>query len=942
MTKTIYHQTNLNLITLFFVVLLFGLAYVGIQQQADRLKTQELNQLAIISEQLSSRVDIFSASRIRALQDIANNWPDHHPNMELWFNISSSRIMNILPAIDQLIWVDKSRDRPWQVPANGVIDKQILAFDFDRINETGYPFISNIFDTDNKQQIVAIILPVSSDHQIKGWLICTIDFPTAFKSMVGKNSYDSLHFKLLDGDRLIASSTPDTYRGNQLTKTLDFGTHQFTLQLFTGKSTFNQSAYLIFSFIIVALFGWVSRLLIANHFKVILSQQRFKAASESALDAMLIFYQFDTELVLQELNPNATTILGVRDKDINQMTYTDFIQAIGLESEWLVNAPERVFQGAIIDQMFEVDLVNKEIHYIKLQMVRAQQYIAITIRDVTARINAEHSLVKREQKYRRLVEGLSGHFLYSLNTDGELDYVSSSVKNIIGYKAEDVIKQLNGCMLREKVKNCQRGNRADVNHAQKFNVYTIELLNKKKELKVLELTESTIVNENNQLIALEGIAKDVTREKQLADELLFQAKHDALTGLFNRYAFDDKLSEIITEGNQGDEEHLGCVCYLDLDQFKVVNDTSGHIAGDELLNQLGLIISNELAEHTVARLGGDEFGVLFKRLNVKECMTLLTQLQVKINEFRFFFEDKIFRVSASMGLSVINQGMNSAELMKAADVACYMAKDSGRNRISVYNINDEETNYHSDKLTWANEIQSALDQNRFKLFHQTIKPIHNDNNTGKNYEILLRMIDLKGELISPALFIPAAERYNLMGDIDRWVLTHVIKRLHDNPVLLEETQKCSINLSGATIIEESFADEIIHWLNENNIPPNKICFEITETEAVTKLNKARQFIKKLRDVGCEFALDDFGVGMCSFAYLKHLPVDNIKIDGSFVKNLCHDESDQAIVKSINDIAKSLGKKTIAEFVGDEATEKLLKSMSVDYLQGYFIDQPREF
>lgn len=941
MTKTIYNKTNLNIITVLFVAFFFGFAFVEIDLQAERLKNQELNQLNIISEQISSRIEIFSASRIRALQDIANNWPDHHPNLESWFNITSSRIMNILPAIDSLIWLDQASRKPWVVPANTVIDEKTIDFSFEQITIIDTPFITPTFETSNGQTTIAIILPVTSNNKVKGWLICVIDFPAAFYFMMGDYFDDAISFKLFEDQTLVISSSADNYRGNQLTKQLSFGTREFVLTLYTGKAIFNKSTYLLLSFIAVGLFAWISRLFVSNYFKVILSQHRFKAASESALDAMLIFYQFETRLLLQELNPVATTILGISSNDINKMTYQDFIKAIGLDKDWLIDAPERVFKGDIIDQTFEVSFVNKNVQYIKLQMVRAQQYIAITIRDVTGRITAEKSLVKREQKYRRLVEGLSGHFLYSINHQGELDYVSTSVHSIIGYRPEEVINKLNNCTLYDQINKHRSDSIELFAHLHKVTSYIIELYDDNHGLKVLELTESPIFNEANELIAIEGIAKDITREKQLADELLFQAKHDALTGLYNRYAFDDKLSEILTEGYKSNVEHLGCVCYLDLDQFKVVNDTSGHIAGDQLLNQLGSIISTELGQYTVARLGGDEFGILLKQLSIDDSISILKNLLNKINEFRFVSEDKVFRVSASMGLTVINKGMTSAELMKAADVACYMSKDAGRNRISVYNINDEELNSHNAKLTWANKIQSALDHNRFKLFQQTIKPLNLEKNDGKHYEILLRMVDLDGELISPALFIPAAERFNLMGEIDRWVLINVLNRLQANKTLLHETKKCSINLSGATIVEEAFADEIITLLIEKNIPPEKICFEITETEAVTKLNNARSFISKLRTFGCEFALDDFGVGMCSFAYLKNLPVDTIKIDGSFVKNMCDDESDRAIVKSINDIAKSLGKQTIAEFVGDKATETLLRSMSVDYVQGYYIDQPSE-
>jgi len=435
--------------------------------------------------------------------------------------------------------------------------------------------------------------------------------------------------------------------------------------------------------------------------------------------------------------------------------------------------------------------------------------------------------------------------------------------------------------------------------------------------------------------------RDITREIAMANEIAYQANHDSLTGLYNRYAFDRQLKQTINRVLETDIE--ATLCYIDLDQFKIVNDTAGHLAGDELLNQLGLLIQQVIDDrHVVARLGGDEFGIIFVDCNSDYVYYEAGKLLECINDYRLVWEDHLFRVGASIGLAQIHKGQSAAELMKAADVACYVAKDNGRNRINVYSEEDEELNYHKSRINWANRIQEALEQSQFQLFCQKIKPLNDKFDKELNVEILIRMQNKNGELISPGVFIPAAERFSLMGAIDKWVVLEALKTLADSPVLLNALKKCAINLSGASITDEDFAKLIKSKMLEYAIPPEKICFEITETEAVTKLNRAERFITILREFGCKFALDDFGAGMCSFSYLKHLPVDYVKIDGHFIKNMEQEATDVAIVKSINDIANSLGKRTIAEFVGNESTLRLLEEIGVNYVQGFHVDKPKPF
>ena len=436
-----------------------------------------------------------------------------------------------------------------------------------------------------------------------------------------------------------------------------------------------------------------------------------------------------------------------------------------------------------------------------------------------------------------------------------------------------------------------------------------------------------------------GIIRDISDRKQTEEQLSFQAKHDALTGLVNRLEFENRTKRLLSTIQHNKGEHA--LCYLDLDQFKVINDTCGHAAGDELLRQLGSVLSGIVRHRdTLARLGGDEFGILMEYCSLKQACRVAEALQIAIQEHQFSWEGRNFRVGASIGLVPITTATNSlTELMKNADVACYMAKDMGRNRIQTYHIEHSELVKRHGEMDWVERLNHALEEDRFCLYAQAIVPL-DDNKLDKHYELLVRMKDVEGSIILPGAFLPAAERYNLISKLDRWVIENTFYVLSENPTFFNEVDFFSINLSGQSLTDPEILDLIIRQLNESCITSDKICFEITETAAISNLSVAVKFISTLKGLGCRFALDDFGSGLSSFAYLKNLSVDYLKIDGMFVKDIANDPIDNAMVKSINEIGHIIGMQTIAEFVGNDVIKGMLKEIGVDYVQGYGIGKPQ--
>jgi Amt family ammonium transporter len=451
-------------------------------------------------------------------------------------------------------------------------------------------------------------------------------------------------------------------------------------------------------------------------------------------------------------------------------------------------------------------------------------------------------------------------------------------------------------------------------------------------------TAAPIRNRDGFLIGAVLVFHDVTVSLNLARELSHQATHDALTGVPNRREFERRLRELLARPDPA--SHV--LCYLDLDQFKIVNDTCGHVAGDELLRQITQLMRGHLrAADTLARLGGDEFGLILQGCDLEPAVALAQRIREAIADFRFAWGERSFGIGVSIGLVPVAVHERDADtLLAAADAACYAAKEAGRNRIHVYQPDDRHLLEQQGQMQWVSRLQSALDEDRLRLYVQPIVPLHPTPGERPHAEILVRLEE-DGQLIQPGAFLPAAERYGLMPRIDQWVVRNTLAWLSDRVRRDGDLDRVfAINLSGASLSDEQFRQHLQAQLETLQLPPGSLCFEITETAAVANLSKVVHFIGEVKRLGCLFALDDFGSGLSSFAYLKNLPVDFLKIDGSFIKDIESDPIDLAMVQAINTIGHVMGLRTIAEYVSSEAILARVRELGVDYAQGYQVGMPR--
>jgi len=454
------------------------------------------------------------------------------------------------------------------------------------------------------------------------------------------------------------------------------------------------------------------------------------------------------------------------------------------------------------------------------------------------------------------------------------------------------------------------------------------------------------VNDNFRILYRDGAAAevvgswtDITPNRKLAEALNYQSSHDALTGLVNRAEFENRLQQAIAITRMDRVEHT--LCYLDIDLFKVINDTCGHVAGDQLIRKFADIMGSGLRRSdTLGRVGGDEFGIVIQHCRLGDSRRFVNALLDSVRSQSFVWQGKLFPIHASMGAVAVNeQAQDAASLIQMASELCCLAREAGGDRVYYYDDSASELARHRGEKYRVAQIKHALEKGSFELHAQIIKPLRT-NGKGRHFEVLVRMLDDSGQPVLPGTFLPVAEKYNLVHRIDTWVIKTILRWLKENPGNLVNIDICAINLSSQSMTIPELLDLIGTSLEEYHIPPEKICFEVTETSAIANLSNALQFIEQLRAAGCRFSLDDFGTGFSSFAYLQTLPVDYLKIDGSFVKDIDENPVNLAMVRSINELGHVTGKKTIAEFVENARTLNRLDELGVDYVQGYGIARPR--
>lgn len=550
----------------------------------------------------------------------------------------------------------------------------------------------------------------------------------------------------------------------------------------------------------------------------------------------------------------------------------------------------------------------------------------------------EKALRNSEARFRDFTES-AADFFWELNTGLHFTDVSERFQEITGLHRQRVIGKSISEILTD---NCDATDSLAkqiryLEQQEAFENVELEWLNESSTNRSLLFSAKPIFDDAGIFQGYRGVGRDVTEERQIARLIKHQAKHDELTGLVNRREFMRRLENALEHSKQGSSTYT--LCYLDLDQFKIVNDTVGHAAGDELLKEFsGLLHARLRTRDTLSRVGGDEFTILLENCPLEAGVRIAESLLAALADFRFHWESREFNIGASIGIvSITSETTTALQVLSQADLACYTAKELGRNRIHIYQEDDRELTRMEQHMGLVSQLQSALRNDLFQLYSQPIFSLLDSRI--EHFELLLRLEESPGKLLLPRSFIPAAERYGIMQEIDRWVISHAIsayaRKYGDSSDV-----SFSVNLSGNSLNDEDFMQWIIRQFSQSKVLPERICFEITETAAIRNLNQAKQLIMQLKARGCRFALDDFGSGLSSFAYLKYLPVDYLKIDGSFVIDTGQDATASAMVAAINEMGHALGMKTVAEHVENQEILEIMRGIGVDYVQGNVLGEPK--
>jgi diguanylate cyclase (GGDEF)-like protein/PAS domain S-box-containing protein len=566
-----------------------------------------------------------------------------------------------------------------------------------------------------------------------------------------------------------------------------------------------------------------------------------------------------------------------------------------------------------------------------------------TLTDITERKKAETAVFQAKERAQVTLQSI-GDAVITTDSEGRIDYMNPVAESLTGWENREAQTQLIGDVLTVVDEATREASESPVMRCLRegrmlgLSEHTV-LVNRRGQELAIQDSAAPIRDRAGNLIGAVMVFHDVSKERRLHRALHYQASHDALTGLINRREFESRLAAAVENARQ-DAGSRHALLYLDLDQFKLVNDTCGHPAGDQLLKQItGVLQSRVRSGDTLARLGGDEFGILLQSCSLDQALRIAESLRQAIRDFRFIWQDGVLEVGASIGIvEITNDTPTVANVMSAADVACYSAKDLGRNRVQLYKPDDVPERHR--EMHWVSKLARACDESRFELYFQPIVPIGATVLEREHFELMLRLRDESGALVTPAEFIPAAERYNVMPSIDRWVVRQALDRLVHRMGAGVKPFTIAVNLSGTSLNDERFLEYLIAELSNNELAAGAMCFEITETAAIANLGNVVYFMRELKARGCHFALDDFGSGLSSFMYLKTLPVDYLKIDGQFVENVTRDRVDRSMVEAISQVGKTMGIKTIAERVESPEVLAELGRLGVGYAQGFHIAKPR--
>jgi diguanylate cyclase (GGDEF)-like protein/PAS domain S-box-containing protein len=563
--------------------------------------------------------------------------------------------------------------------------------------------------------------------------------------------------------------------------------------------------------------------------------------------------------------------------------------------------------------------------------------------DITERKIYEEALFREKESAQITLQSI-GDGVITTDAQSTIDYINPVAEELTGWRLEDAmgrpVEEIFRAFHEETCEPLENPLSVSIRRIRPIkSVRPMLLIRRDGNELYVESTAAPIRDGAGHVSGGVLVFHDVSESRELNRRLSYHASHDVLTGLVNRREFESRLERALKSAKAREASYA--LCYLDIDQFKIVNDTCGHSAGDALLGQVGALLKAKVRwRDTLSRLGGDEFGILLESCSLDEAMRTAEGLREAVRNYRFTWEDRVFRLGASVGVvPIAADNEDVASILSAADSACQAAKEGGRNRVHSFAENDIELMRRRREMQWAARINSALEEGRFELFRMLIQPLQKVE-VGTHYELLLRMRDEGGRIVSPNDFIAAAERYGITPAIDRWVIENAFRWLVSEADEREKLAMCSINLSGQSFGDDKFLPFVIDQFHTSGLDASKICFEITETAAVASFSQANRFIQALKELGCKFALDDFGTGLSSFGYLKHFPVDFLKIDGSFVREILRDPIDREMVRSINEIGHLTGKQTIAEFAENAEIIQMLTSLGIDYAQGYGVAQPQ--
>lgn len=671
-------------------------------------------------------------------------------------------------------------------------------------------------------------------------------------------------------------------------------------------------------------------------------EQLFQRLVETVHDAVLVHRK-----VILFANARFLALLGMKAADVVGRPLTEFIAPEYVEL--VDNNLRRRLSGDSAAERYEIELMDRQGQVTRVELsstvIDSSGEPALLLTALEMMPGAIPAVVSQKPRAMATLDAM-GESVITVDAEGRIDYINHSAEALLGQQVIHVL----GKTFPEVASLVDENDRRSLGDpVHKALTTTGQLIAGRRALLVpangaerfVEISVTPLRSDGKEISGLVLVLHDTSELRGLTRQMTYQASHDALTGLVNRREFERRLQEATDSALTSDIGHA--LCYLDLDHFKVVNDTCGHTAGDNMLREIASLIKDTVRDSdTVGRIGGDEFALLLVGCPLEKARQIADNVVRSVNDFRFVWKDKIFSVGVSIGLVEIGRDSGTIEdIMNAADSACYVAKKHGGLHVHVYSAREEASARHSGEIHWLLKLQGALRDNKFELYFQPIVHARAGGVSGPALEVFVRLASENGQPAAPpAEFIRAAERYRLMPHVDRWVVQAVFAALGRGGLKLPPGRSVAINIAGQTLGDNEFLEFVVDCFDHTGASPSDICFEVTESSVVANLDHAQRFIGVLHGMGCEFALDNFGSGLSSFSTLKTLPMDYLKIDGSFIRNLGGDSVNQAMVAAMIELSRSLNFRVVAEHVEDQWALDTVTGMGIDFVQGFVVGRPQ--